>query len=188
MSSKENPQDACIVALLYDRDERALRLIDEKYRSMLLSLMHHILHNEQDAQECLNDTYLDVWNTIPPARPQVLGAYLVTIARRRALDVYRRAHRKKRGGGTQLLPLQEEITTADEGMDQDSRRVGQIISDYLAQQLPGRRQIFLAYYYLHRSTDEIARAMGISRSAVQKQLASIRRDLRTRLEKEDITL
>ena len=61
--------DAYIVSLLFARNETALRLVDEKYRSLLLTLMRHILHDEQDAEECLNDTYLDAWNTIPPSRP-----------------------------------------------------------------------------------------------------------------------
>ena len=178
--------DAYIVSLLFARNETALRLVDEKYRSLLLTLMRHILHDEQDVEECLNDTYLDTWNTIPPSRPRVLGAYLVTIARRRALDVYRRRTRQKRGGVMSSLPLAEDISAAPD--ESDARRIGELISGYLRTQSDYRRRMFLAYYYLHHSTAEIARSMGVSRSAVQKQLASVKRELRTILEKEDITL
>ena len=182
--------DAYIVSLLFARNETALRLVDEKYRSLLLTLMRHILHDEQDAEECLNDTYLDAWNTIPPSHPRVLGAYLVTIARRRALDVYRRRTRQKRGGQAMTVALRDDFSAEDDvtRQEEDAHRIGELISDYLRTQSDSRRRIFLSYYYLHRSTADIARDMGLSRSAVQKQLAGIKRELRTILEKEDITL
>lgn len=191
MNTTHTIDDAHIVSLLFSRDEAALRLIDEQYRSLLLGIMQHILHDTQDAEECLNDTYLDAWNTIPPARPRVLGAYLVTIARRRALDAYRRRTRQKRGGQAQPLSLQEDIGTAaaqEVQNEENARHIGELLNGYLRRQSDSRRHIFLSYYYLHRSSADIAHAMGLSRSAVQKQLASIKRELRTLFESEDITL
>jgi RNA polymerase sigma-70 factor (ECF subfamily) len=191
MNTTHTIDDAHIVSLLFSRDEAALRLIDEQYRSLLLGIMQHILRDTQDAEECLNDTYLDAWNTIPPARPRVLGAYLVTIARRRALDAYRRRTRQKRGGQAQPLSLQEDIGTAtaqEVQNEENARHIGELLNGYLHRQSDSRRRIFLSYYYLHRSSADIAHAMGLSRSAVQKQLASIKRELRTLFESEDITL
>ena len=189
MNTIHTIDDAHIVSLFFARDEAALHLTDQKYRSLLLGIMQHILHDAQDAEECLNDTYLDAWNTIPPARPRVLGAYLATIARRRALDAYRRRTRQKRGGRVSALSLQEEISVAENpSKEENARRIGELLNEYLHRQSDKRRRIFLAYYYLHRSTADIARAMGVSRSAVQKQLADIKRELRTLLESEDITL
>ena len=185
-TSKHPLHDEDIIALYWARDEKAIEETDFKYRSYLFSVVYHVLYDRLDCEECLNDTYLDTWNTIPPSRPRVLGAYLVTIARRRALDAYRRRTRQKRGGFMSSLPLAEDISAAPD--ESDARRIGELISGYLRTQSDHRRRMFLAYYYLHRSTAEIARSMGVSRSAVQKQLASVKRELRTILEKEDITL
>jgi RNA polymerase sigma-70 factor (ECF subfamily) len=184
-----NP-DADIIALFWARDEQALQMTDRKYRSYLFAVAHHILGDDADAQECVNDAYLHAWNTIPPARPRVLAAYLVTIARRRALDLYRHKHRQKRGGGLhesfpEEYPLSDGYTVQQE---EQSRRIAAAI-DQLMEALPStQRYLFVGRYYLHRPVSELARALGLSRSAVQKQLASMKKKLRILLESEDITV
>ena len=185
-------QDADIVALFWARDEQALHIIDRKYRSYLFAVAHHILGDDVDAQECVNDTYLDAWNRIPPARPRVLAAYLVTIARRRALDLYRRKHRQKRGGGRLYEEFSEERLLSDEYTaqreEEQSRRIAAAV-DRLLESLPSaQRYLFVGRYYLHRPVSELAHTLGLSRSTVQKQLASMKKQLRILLESEDITV
>lgn len=186
------PDDAQIIALFYARDEQALRLAAQKYRADLYAVAQHILRNHADTEECLNDTYLDAWNHIPPANPKSLGAYLATIARRRALDRYRRTRRKKRGAGAEVLPLDEAI-----GIDEicqnptqelEARRIAEALNAFLATLSDQNRYLFVGHYYLHRPVATLAAAQGLSRSAVHKRLAALRRTLQAHLESEGISV
>ena len=87
--------DEAIVELYWARDEAAIKHTDIKYRSYLLKTAYNILQDMQDSEECLNDTYLDTWNAIPPERPRVLQAFIGRITRNLAIDRYRAKHRKK---------------------------------------------------------------------------------------------
>ena len=193
MTTSSLPTDADILALFYARDEAALRLIDQKYRSYLYAVANHILNNHADTEECINDTYLDAWNTIPPAKPRILPAYLVTIARRRALDVCRRKHRKKRGGkqGEAMLSqdaLDTLLAQQQQETEELARRLGEILNRYLGSLSPQQRYLFISRYYVCRPVKEIARAQNVSRSTVQKQLAAMKQQLKRLLESEGITL
>lgn len=193
MTTSPLPTDADILALFYARDEAALRLIDQKYRSYLYAVTNHILNNHADTEECINDTYLDAWNTIPPAKPRVLPAYLVTIARRRALDVCRRKHRQKRGGkqGEAMLSqdaLDTLLAQQQQETEELARRLGEILNRYLGSLSPQQRYLFISRYYVCRPVKEIARAQNVSRSTVQKQLAAMKQQLKRLLESEGITL
>ena len=88
--------DEQIVALYWQRDEQAIRETDIKYKKFLLSVAYNILYDICDSEECLNDTYIGAWNSIPPARPVLLQAFLATIMRRTAIDCYKAKKRQKR--------------------------------------------------------------------------------------------
>ena len=88
--------DDQIVALYWQRDEQAIKQTDIKYRKFLLSVAYNIVHDTCDSEECLNDTYIGAWNSIPPARPALLQAFLATIIRRTAIDCYKTRKRQKR--------------------------------------------------------------------------------------------
>ncbi len=192
MKTPIQPSDAQILALYHARDEEAIRQTDLKYRSYLYAVAQHILRSVPDTEECINDAYLDAWNTIPPAQPRVLAAYLVTLVRRRALDAYRRMHRQKRGGGLAepTLPDGYEPTAPGPTPEEEAqaRRIGESINTLLSQLTERQRYLFVGRYYLHVPVSVLARAQGRSRSAVQKELATIKAMLRTQLESEDITL
>ena len=79
-----------IIELYWQRNENAIVQTDLKYHGFLMNVAQMILHNLQDSEECLNDTYLRTWNVIPPTRPTMLRAFLATIMRRCAIDVYRK--------------------------------------------------------------------------------------------------
>ena len=86
--------DKKIVELYWQRDERAIEETDAKYRKYLLSVSYNILHDTLDCEECLNDTYIGAWNAMPPSKPEILRAFLVTIMRRIAVNRYH-SNRKK---------------------------------------------------------------------------------------------
>ena len=88
--------DVQIVELYWQRNEQAIKETDIKYKKFLLSVAYNIVHDMCDSEECLNDTYIDAWNSIPPARPTLLQAFLATIMRRTAIDCYKARKRQKR--------------------------------------------------------------------------------------------
>ncbi len=191
MPYEKPPSDGDIIALLWQRDEHGLRLADQKYRAYLLSVGRAVLSDASDIEECLNDTYLDAWKTIPPQQPRSLCAYLATIMRRRALDLFRKNHRLRRHGEQQTLPLEELgdiLADPTQDREQTAARLGEAISRYLQELDTRARHIFISRYYLCRPVAEIARRERISRSTVQKQLAAIKRGLKEFLESEDISI
>ena len=91
-------EDYQIVDLYWARKEKAIAETEKKYGKMLHSLSYSLLSSHEDAEECVNDTYLGAWNTMPDARPMYLGSFLSKITRRLSIDRWRREHRAKRGG------------------------------------------------------------------------------------------
>ena len=100
-------EDSEIISLLWERSESALDEIIHRYGRMLKSFARRILSTPQDAEECINDALLDIWNTIPPKRPEAIASYAAMLTRRRAVDRLRRLTAKKRGGGVYLVALDE---------------------------------------------------------------------------------
>ena len=108
-------QDHDIIALYFARSEQAIRESSAKYGNYCLSIAQNILRSLQDAEECVNDTWLRAWNSIPPARPDHLQLYLGGITRHLSLDRYRKLHRDKRGGGEMVLALDEMTYHVNDG-------------------------------------------------------------------------
>ena len=184
--------DEQIVELYWQRDERAIRETDRKYQHFLLTVAHNILRDAQDCEECLNDTYLEAWNAIPPTRPKVLQAFLATIMRRTAIDRYKRKKRQKRIDSELTVALSEVEEFLADGSDPaaelDAHELGRVISEFI-RALPKRRMyIFMSRYYTARPIGEIARLLGCSESTVNKEIAAIKRDLKEMLEKEGYSL
>ena len=100
-------EDSEIISLLWERNESALDEIIYQYGRMLKSFARRILPTSQDAEECINDALLDIWNTIPPKLPETIASYVAMLTRRRAVDRLRRLTAKKRGGGVYLVALDE---------------------------------------------------------------------------------
>ena len=184
--------DEEILDLLFARDENALREIDGKYGRRLLTLAGRFLSDERNREEVLSDTYLKVWNTIPPHRPASLPAYLLTLMRRGAIDCYRKNSRQKTLPPEGLAPLEElENVLADQSDPLrilSSQELGQRINAYLRTVSDRQQYIFISRYYLSRPIDEISRLLGVSRSTVEKELTALRRGLREALRKEGYTV
>ena len=184
--------DEQIIELYWKRDEIAIRETDLKYRKYLMKVAYNILRDKLDCEECLNDTYVGVWNAIPPARPHGLKAFLTTVMRRIAINRYH-SNRKKGSIPSEMtvsLSELEGILTLQETPEDayDAVRLGEIITEFV-QDLPKRgRYIFMSRYYVAETVDRIARDLGVSRSTVHKELAAIRRDLKEKLEKEGYTV
>ena len=100
-------EDTEIVTLLWQRKESALDEIIRRYGRLLKNFAGRILPTAQDAEECVNDTLLDIWNTVPPKHPASIASYAIMLTRRQSIDRLRRLTAKKRGGGVYLVALDE---------------------------------------------------------------------------------
>ena len=184
--------DDKIVALYWERDEKAIEETDFKYKKYLFSIAYNMVHDRLACEDCLNDTYLGAWNAIPPSRPNVLKAFLTTITRRIAIKRYHSNLRQRVIPSELTVSLSEiEDFVADDGdvdSEFDAERLGRVISDFV-RSLPKRKQfIFISRYYLADPIDTIASDLSLSRSMVHKQLAAIRSALKERLESEGYSI
>lgn len=180
--------DGQIVELYWQRDEQAIKQTDIKYKKFLISIAYNIVHDTYDSEECLNDTYIGAWNSIPPAKPALLQAFLATIMRRTAIDCYKARNRQKRIASELTVSLSEvEAFIADNGdmySETDAEELGRVISDFVRSLSDRRMYIFMSRYYFARPIKEIAKLLDCSDSTVNKEIAAIKCDLKEKLEKE----
>lgn len=184
--------DEQIVELYWQRDEQAIKETDTKYRKILLSVAYNIVHDTCDSEECLNDTYIGAWNSIPPARPTLLQAFLVTIMRRTAIDCYKARKRQKRIASELTVSLSEVedfiLCDNDAYSETNAEEFGRIISDFVRSLSERRMYIFMSRYYVSRPIKEIANLLDCSESTVNKEIAAIKYGLKEKLEKEGYAL
>ena len=193
MASKETSgllSDEQIIDLYFAREERAIAETDKKYCQYLHAVAYNILANDQDAEECLQDTYLRVWNAVPPERPRIFHAFLAKITRNLSLSRFKAARRHKRYAGEVSLSLEElgECVSADTEFAQqiESAAIAYVINRYLGS-IPDRRMyVFVSRYFYMLSVPQIAKRLSCSASLVKKELAIIRSELRSELEQEGI--
>ena len=184
--------DCQIIELYWARDERAIAETNRQYGGYCFGIANQILQDEADAEECVNDTWLNTWDSIPPNRPTRFRLFLGKITRNLSINRYKEKHREKRGGGETALIL-EEI----EGVLADTRDVeseierGEFVGllNRFLKLLPVReREIFVRRYFWAESTAEIARRYGVKESNVLVILSRTRSKLRKVLEKEGYVL
>ena len=177
-----------IVELYWQRDEVALQHTDAKYKSYLQTIAYNILRDARDCEECISDTYLGAWNSIPPYRPHTLKAYLTAIMRRVAIHRYHNNRRKRVIPSEMTVSLSElEIFLSNEnGVEEefDAINLGKIISKYVYSLSQRRRFIFMSRYYMADSVRAIADMLHISRQTVHKELSIIKMELKEILERE----
>lgn len=185
-------QDRDILDLYFARDERAIAESSQKYGTYCLGIAKNILQNMQDAEECVNDTWLRTWNSIPPAKPTLLKTYLGKITRNLALDKYKTSHREKRGCGEVAVAFDEisEITASDYRADDAWREQAfvELLNQFLYSLPERQRNIFVRRYFYTDSVPDIARRFGTSQPNVLKILSRTRQRLKEYLDKEWINV
>ena len=175
-------EDAEIVQLYWERDEQAIPATAEKYGSYCTSNANNILGNSEDAEECVNDTYLKAWNAIPPQRPSILPAFLGTITRNLSFNRYKYNTAGRRGGGETAVVLEEiagVVSGADDVEQEINRReLIQAIDDFLASLPAHKRKIFVCRYWYFDPVAEIAARSGMTENHVSVTLNRLRAQLR----------
>lgn len=180
--------DELIVQLYWDRSENAIAETAGKYGIYCYSIAYGILRSQEDAEESVNDTYLDAWNAMPPHRPSILATFLGKITRRISIDRWRSMTRVKRGGGEIALALEEleQCVAGDHSPEKEmgKKELAQAINRFLDTLPIPERRVFLARYWYLEPIGEIAARFAFSQSKVTSMLMRTRRKLRGQLEKE----
>jgi RNA polymerase sigma-70 factor (ECF subfamily) len=183
--------DQQIVDLYWQRDEKAIDQTQKKYGKYCHTIAYAILHSHEDAEECVNDTYLRAWGAIPPAKPGRLSTFLGKITRNLSLDRYEKNTAQKRSGPVELVldELSECIPDADSTLDPiDMIALGDAINAFLEGLPQKTRQIFLRRYWYMSPVRDIARDTVMSEGAVKVSLLRTRESFKAYLEKEGIVL
>lgn len=183
-------QDGQIVELYFARKEEAIAATSAKYNSYCMQIAMNILHNREDSEECVNDTYLAAWNSIPPQRPERLSAYLGRLTRNLSLNRYKSMNAARRGGGELALSLNEldECIADNSPEEQNAEDTGKLISEFLYTQHKETRQVFVRRYFYNDSIADIAERFGMSDSKVKSMLHRTRLSLKAYLEEHDINI
>ena len=181
-------EDSEIIGLYWNRDDSAILQTQEKYGAYCLTISRNILGNLSDSEENVNDTYLKLWNTIPPERPKHFSAYLGKIARNLAINKYKAKHTDKRLANEFSASLDELslCTPSNVNVEDEAqiKELGRKISDFLYEQKEEVRAVFVCRYFECDSVEVIAEKFGFSQSKVKSLLMRTRTKLRRYLEQE----
>ncbi len=183
-------KDIDIIKLYFERTEKAISETEKKYGTYCTCIARNILYNEQDSQECVNDTYLRAWNSIPPKKPENLRTYLGKITRGLAINRYKLYSAEKRGGSTADIVFSElEGCIPSKMMVEDAldeKFLIKSIEDFLRRQSTEKRNMFIRRYWYCSSIAQIAEDFSVSESKVSSVLYRQRLKLKEHLEKEGI--
>lgn len=180
--------DREIVKLYLARDENALAQAKIKYGASCTEIARGILHSKEDAEEIVSDVLMQSWNSIPPAEPAMLGAFLFKCTRNLALNRARDEKRKKRGGGSSAVLLSELEDHLPSSFDTDdelcAKELSRILNRFLSEQNDEARRIFVLRCYFQMKEKDVAKKLGVSLGKVKMSLLASRKKLRDKLKKE----
>lgn len=185
-------EDRDIIEMYFERIESAIAETASKYGKFCYNISINILQNRQDAEESVNDTYLQTWNSIPPARPNSLPAYLGRIVRNISLNRIKAKRTQKRGSGEYELAYDElaEIISDPQSVDDliDEMLLKDLINQWLGTLTQEQRMVFVGRYWFFDSVTSISSKMNFSVSKTKMLLLRLRNELKEHLESEGIHL
>lgn len=180
--------DKELLALYNARNEDAVKETEARFGSHCFAIAYSILGTRQDAEECVNDALLRLWNSIPPAEPDDFYAYIAALTRNLARDRYKHDHAGKRGGTAADIALEElvQMPAGNASVEEavDGRRLGAAISAFLYTLPKRQRVIFMQRYWYGRAVDEIAADLHMPKGTITVTLMRVRKKLQSYLEKE----
>ena len=185
-------EDERIIDLYWDRDQNAITETAGKYGGFLHRLSWNILRSHDDAEECVNDTYLRTWNAIPPARPAAFRAWLGRITRNLSLDRWKLSQAAKRGGDSVevLLGELDDCIPTPRGTEQqlEDQAIAELISAFLRTLPQEQRLMFLGRYWYGESIADIAARLNCAQGKVKSSLFRTRKALQSYLEQEGVAI
>ena len=180
--------DLQIIELYFARDEQAIKETDRKYGKMCFRVAKNLLFNNEDSEECVNDTYLTVWNKIPPTRPNNFTAFICKITRNLSLKRLEISNAMKRSADAIISLSEIETTLPDYNIAQgvEDEELGKLISKFLWSEKELDRNVFLRKYWFFDSISDIAERYSMNENSVKSMLFRSRNRLRDFLRKEGI--
>ena len=182
--------DEKIIAMYWQRDENAINETQKKYHGLLFSLAENLLANNEDSEECVSDTYLSAWNSIPEARPDFFRAFLSKITRNLSLKKLRSRSAEKRGKGEGEASLSElaEVIPAEKSLEDklEAKELAKFIDIFLREINETDRNLFLRRYFYFEPIKDIALNFGFTDGKVKTRLRRTRMKLYGYLEKEEL--
>ncbi len=181
--------DSGIIRLFFERSEDAIYELSRKYGRVCMKLSMNILSDRQDAEECVNDAYLGVWNTVPPRRPNPLLAYVCRIVRNISIKRYKYNNAKKRNGEYDVCidELQDCLPSRSSAEDALSEsELARQIDEFLDRLSSTDRMLFVRRYWFMDPYEELSRISGLREGAVRTRLSRVKASLRTFLEERGI--
>jgi len=183
--------DKKIIELFYERSEQAITELSKKYGLLCEKIADNILNNHLDAEECVNDAYLAVWNTIPPQNPDSLVSYVCSIVRNQAIKKYHENTALKRNSiyDTSLDELEEVLpSSASVEGELEAKEVSAMIDRFLETLDKQSRTMFIRRYWYSDSIEEIALSFKTSKHYISVRLSRIRKTLKKHLVKEGVSV
>lgn len=181
-------EDEKIVQMYWDRDQRAIAECSRKYSNYCFCVAQNLLSNAEDSEECVNDTFLGAWNSIPPHRPEVLKLFLAKITRALAFNKYKKRTAKKRGEGQLPLVLNElKECISGEGDPEEAfsaKELAESIKKFVSTLSPREKGLFTDRYFFTESMEKTAADNGVSVNHAYVILSRVRRNLRKHLIRE----
>ncbi len=182
--------DEQIIDLYWERNEKAIQLTADKYGQFLYRIAYNILHDRLDCEECQNDTYLGVWNTIPPNRPDVFSIFISRIMRNIACKKYKEKTRKKRIPSEMTVSMDEleDILHSDDSPDAEylAEELGKMTNEYLGTLTDRQQYIFIGRFYMGDKLEVIANELNINVSTVHREIEKIQQGLKSYLERNGV--
>ena len=183
-------EDIQLIALYFARDEDAIRQTEQKYGQQLLGFATRILASHEDAEECVNDTLLKTWDTIPPQNPDRLLAYLMKICRFAAYGILDKRKAAKRNAEVVILSdeLMACIPASMSTTEIPDEALGATLNRFLQSLKTEERMLFLKRYYLQEPLRQVASESGISESNAKVRCHRIRKKLKRFLQEEGVSI
>ena len=181
-------EDLQIIELYFARDEQAIKETDRKYGKMCFKVAKNLLSNNEDSEECVNDTYLTVWNKIPPTRPNNFTAFICKITRNLSLKRLEVLSAMKRSAFTivSMSEIEEALPDYNIAQGVEDEELGKLISKLLWSEKELDRNVFLRKYWFFDSISDIAERYSMNENSVKSMLFRSRNRLRDFLRKEGI--
>ena len=184
-------EDGEIVALYWARDEQAIAETDGKYGPFCRAMARNLLGSPEDAEECVSDTWLEAWNSMPQERPALLRPWLGRVLRMNAIDRWRASHRQKRFGGVETLVLELEDCVPsgpDPQRALEAAELGELLEGWLNGLSREDRRLFLRRYWNGEALNALAAEAQLPPALLAQRMRRLRLRLKNFLEKEGVTL
>lgn len=180
--------DLQIIELYFARDEHAIKETDHKYGKLCFRVAKNLLWSDEDAEECVNDTYLTIWNKIPPTRPNNFTAFICKITRNLSLKKLETSNAMKRSADAtiSLSEIEETIPDCSIAPGIEDEELGKLISAFLWSEKELDRNVFLRKYWFFDSISDIAERYSMNENSVKSMLFRSRNRLKNYLKKEGI--